>query len=115
MLKKEKNRARNKSLNYGRDRTSELIEEGLLSKRHEARRSGSYKTKPRSSSKHLKSKQSQPRRMLDKMLKRMSKNSIANCKKIILKIFFSKKNQKFDLKALLSQRKESATKPLSFN
>lgn len=101
MLNQEQQRGRNKSMNYGNvDRTSDLIEDGLITKRDETGRSGSYKPKPRVSNKHIKSKQSQPRKMLDKMLKRMNKNSTSNCKLNILN-FFSKKNSQFQFKKFL--------------
>lgn len=93
MMKHEENGRRNKSMNdgNGRDNTVDLIEEGLISKRNheEEDRGGSYKMQPRTSSKQMKSKVCQPRKMLDKMLKRMSKNSTTNCNFTLISEFIN--------------------------
>lgn len=85
VIKKEEHHSKNnRSLNHGRvDRTCDLIDEALLSKRTTDRgenRSGSYKTRPRESSKYIKSKNCQPRRALNKMLKRLGRTSSTNSK-----------------------------------
>lgn len=104
MIKKERRHQRNnKSLNYGRiDRTCDLIDEALLSKRTTDRGehgSGSYKMRPRESSKYLKSKDCQPRRALNKMLKRMGRTSSTNSK--LLGMTPRPENQELEFEELL--------------